>query len=337
MRVNLYAFSMTEGNSVIGKIKDKMAVWRDSSPRGRKFFVVVRNIVVQVMSILPDVSYAKWFYRTYTGKKLHLEEPQLLNEKMWWLKLNNRDPLLTKCSDKHLVREYVTECGYADILIPQVGAYDSAEDIDFSKFTEPTILKCNNNSGGHVYYDPKYAEDFNETEARHKLAHELKTNYYLISREWNYKNIPPKIVAEKVIRDKKGNLPSDYRFFCFDGEPRLLMMDIGVMDQQGRYQHVYPRNIYDMDFNLLPVRWGRDNYTGHVDKPQSFERMIEIARKLSQPFPMCRVDLYNLDGNIYFGEITFYHGGCCQQITPEEWDLKMASWIDLDSPKIVRN
>lgn len=323
-------------SSILYKIKDKMKEWGDMNPFGRKIFVTVRGTIIRGMSLLPDEAYAAWFYKTYTGKKLNLEHPRLFNEKMWWLKIHNRDPLLTKCSDKHLVREYVTECGFPDILIPQANAYDSVEDIDFSAFTEPVILKCNNGSGGHVFYDPANSKDFDEKAAKRKLAKELRAKYYLISREWNYKNIPPKVVAEQIIRDKAGKLPSDYRFFCFDGEPKLLMMDIGVMDDQGRHQHKFPRNIYDMDFNLLPIRWGRDTYKGHVDKPENFERMIEIAKKLSQPFPMCRVDLYNLDGHIYFGEITFYHGGCCQQITPEEWDLEMASWIDLNSPKIVR-
>ena len=324
------------GSSILYKIKDKMTEWSDANPVARKGFIAVRGIIIRAMSVLPDEAYAKWFYKTYTGKKLNLDEPRLFNEKMWWLKINNRNPLLTKCSDKHLAREYVEQCGYGDILIPQVGVYDNAESIDFSAFKEPVILKCNNGSGGHVFYNPAQARDFNEKEARRKLTEGLHSKYYLISREWNYKNIPPKILAEKIIRDNSAKLPSDYRFFCFDGKPKILMMDIGVMDDRGRHQHVYPRNIYDMDFNLLPVRWGRDNYSGHVDKPENFERMIEIAEKLSQPFPMCRVDLYNLDGRIYFGEITFYHGGCCQQITPEEWDLKMADWIDLNSPKIVR-
>ena len=114
-------------------------------------------------------------------------------------------------------------------------------------------------------------------------------------------------------------------------------MDFGVLTDQGRHKFAYPRNIYDMDFNLLPVRIGRDNYKGKVEKPENLDRMIQIAARLSQPFPMVRVDLYNVDGVIYFGEMTFYHGGCCQEITPEEWDLKMGSWIDLTSKKIVLN
>ena len=199
------------------------------------------------------------------------------------------------------------------------------------------MLKCNKDSGGHVLYDPDSRGSFDEKAARTKLKKALAEKYYLISREWNYKNISPRIVVEKVIKDKEGNLPGDYRFFCFDGIPRLLMMDFGVLTDQGRHKFAYPRNIYDMNFNLLPVRIGRDNYRGKVEKPENLDRMIQIAARLSQPFPVVRVDLYNVDGVIYFGEMTFYHGGCCQEITPEEWDLKLGSWIDLKSKKIVLN
>lgn len=319
------------------QIKEYIHRRADTSPVWRRLFVFIRNIIIHCMSIMPDRAYAKWFYKTYTHKKLNLDNPSLFNEKLWWLKIHNRDPLLTKCSDKHLAREYVKECGFSDILIPQQGVYKMASEIDFTKFSVPVILKPNNGSGGHVFFDPNNCIDFDEKAARKKLDKGLKSSYYLISREWNYKNIPPLIVAETIICDSHGNLPKDFRFFCFNGTPKLLMMDFGVYNDKGQHQFEYPRNIYDMDFNLMPIRWGRDNYKGEVKKPLNFERMKEIATKLSQPFPMVRVDLYNLDGKIYFGEMTFYHGGCCQAISPEEWDRKIGSWIDLNSSKIVLN
>ena len=319
---------------MLRELKDALGKWRDSSEFGANVFNVIRSFSLSFLQFIPDRPYAKLFYKVYTGRQLNLQNPQRFNEKLWWLKLNNRDPLLTKCSDKYLVREYVAECGFSDILIPQIDVFDSVDDIEFSKYKQPVVLKCNKDSGGIVFYNPSDLS-FNETVARKHLRRALKEKYYLISREWNYKNIPPKIVVEKVIRDKKGNLPSDYRFFCFDGVPKFMMMDFGVMTDDGHHKFEFPRNIYDMDFNLLPIRFGRDNYRGDVAKPENYSRMIEIAKKLSEPFPMVRVDLYNLDGNIYFGELTFYHGGCCQEITPEEWDIRMGSWIDLNSPKII--
>ena len=188
-----------------------------------------------------------------------------------------------------------------------------------------------------MFYDPKNPLPEREIKYHLKeLRFILHQNASVLSREWNYKNIPPKLIVEKVIRNQKGELPLDYKFMCFDGEPKLLFLDLGVINPDRTDNHKYPRNIYDMDFNLLPVLETSPNADYPVDKPENFEFMVEIARKLSQPFPFCRVDLYNVDGKVYFGEITFYHGGGCNDIRPEEWDLRMGSWIDLTSPKIVR-
>lgn len=290
-----------------------------------------------VHALLGDKGYAKWFYRTYTGDELDLDNPIHLNEKLWALKLTNRDPQMTLCSDKYAVRQYVAEQGFPEILIPELDVLPSVKELDFKKYPEEVIAKCNHNSGGHIFYDPKAPLSDKELDRKKRsMNYIMHKNASVLSLEWNYKNIKPLIVVDRVIRNKDGSLPLDYRFFCFDGEPKLLMMDIGVLDEKGRHRHVYPRNLYDMDFKLLPIRWGRDRYDGFVEKPKYLEKMIEISRKLSQPFPFCRVDLYNIDGRIFFGEITFYHGGASQKIEPEEWDLRLASWIDLDSPKIIR-
>lgn len=320
--------------SVLFKIKNRMKKWALQSDFGYEVFQRVRNTFVRIKSLQSDERYARWMYRTYTGKELHLEDPKRFDEKLWWLKLNNRDPLLTLCSDKYRVREYIKECGLEDILIPQIAVYDNAKEIDFSAFREETILKCNHGSGENFFITP--GTKIHEKSIRKKLNYALKQKYYLISREWNYKNIEPKIVADKVLRDRNGKLPFDYRFLCFDGEPKLLLVDDQVLCDDGSYNSGYPRNVYDIDFRLLPVKITREVSERTMEKPQNYDRMVEIARTLSKPFPHCRVDLYNLDGNIYFGEITFYHAGCCNRIEPEEWDYKMGSWIDLNSPKIVR-
>lgn len=287
--------------------------------------------------IWTEEHYAKWFYHLYTGKELHLDNPRYFDEKVWWLKLNNRDPMLTLCSDKLAVRDYVRQCGFEDILIPQIGVFDDVNTIPFDQYYEEVVVKCNHNSGGHFFYNPQNQPSKRSLKfAKKTLSFIKRRNAYVLSREWNYKNIVPKILVEKVIRDKVGQLPLDYKFMCFDGEPKLLFLDLGVINPDQTYNHDYPRNIYDMDFNLLPVWETRPNASYDVPKPENFERMVEIARTLSKPFPHCRVDLYNVDGKIYFGEITFYHGGGCNKIEPEEWDLKMGTWIDINSPKIVR-
>lgn len=245
--------------------------------------------------------------------------------------------MLTLCSDKYAVRNYVKECGYEDILIPQLDVFSDIKELDIKKYTEEVVIKCNHNSGGHIFYNPQSPMNKKELALRlRKINYIFHHNQFVLSHEWNYKNIPQKILVEKVIRNKIGDLPLDYKFMCFDGTPKLLFLDLGVINEDKSYNHKYPRNIYDMSFNLLPVKETRPNAPYPVEKPRNFEKMVEIASVLSKPFPCCRVDLYNVDGVIYFGEITFYHGGGCNHIEPEEWDLKMGNWIDLDSSKIVR-
>lgn len=321
---------------MIYKIKVFLRNWSDRSNFGNMVFQFCRSCFARVMLILPDDKYAQWFHKLYTGKPLDLENPKSFDDKVWWLKLNNRDPLLTICSDKNAVREYVKECGYKDILIEQVGVYNSANEIDFNDFKEynEVIFKCTHGSGENFILSDKNRNDIKIFRKRFNYA--LKQNAYWFSREWNYKNVKRKIVAEKIIRDKNGNLPLDYKFMCFDGEPKLLFLDIGLYDDNLIYNENYPRNVYDMDFNLLPVWETRKHSKNPIEKPENFDYMIEIARKLSGPFPHCRVDLYNVDGKVCFGEITFYHGGGCNDIRPEEWDYKIASWIDINSPKIKR-
>ena len=314
------------------KIKVALRNWSDKSNFGSIVFQFARKTVAKFLLILPDEKYAQWFHKLYTGKGLNLKEPRYFDEKIWWLKLNNRDPLLTQCSDKHAVRDYVKEKGFKDILIPQVGLYNNAKEIPFDQYIDEVIIKCTSGSGENYIFTPGKINDTNMIVKRMNYA--LKQNPYWYSREWNYKNIDRKITVEKIIRDKNGKLPTDYKFMCFNGEPKLLFLDIGLIDENNIYNHNYPRNIYDMDFNLMPFKETRDNYLGDINKPDNWEKMIEIAKCLSEPFPFCRVDLYNVDGKIYFGEITFYHGGGCNDIQPEEWDLKLGSWIDINNPKI---
>ncbi|MBR2589953.1 MAG: carboxylate--amine ligase [Clostridia bacterium] len=316
------------------KLKSALKKWADKSNFGSMVFQTVRSLFARFMLILPDEKYAQWFYKFYTGKRLDLENPKRFDEKIWWLKLHNRDPFMTVCSDKYAVRQVVKDAGHEDILIPQIGTvYNNADKIPFDSITKEAIIKCTSGSGENYFFDPAKKNDIKMIRKRINFA--LKQNPFWFSREWNYKNIPPRVVVEEVIRDKNGHLPIDYKFMCFDGEPKLLFLDIGLLDENNIYNHEYPRNIYDMDFNLLPVKETRENYKGPIEKPHNWEKMIQVAADLSKPFPFCRVDLYNLDGDVYFGEITFYHGGGCNDIRPEEWDYRIGEWIDIKSEKIV--
>ena len=317
------------------KIKNLLRAWGDKSSFGSIVFQTARSLFAHMMLILTDKAYAKWFYKKYTKKKLNIDDPKTFDEKIWWLKLNNRDPMLTICSDKYAVREYVKNQYSEEILTDLLGVYKKANDIDFDAINCEVVIKSTSGSGENVFYDP--AKKQNRKMIVRRMNYALKQNPYILSREWNYKNIKPQIIVEKVLRDKNGKLPMDYKFMCFDGEPKLLFLDIGLIGEDHIYNHNYPRNIYDMDFNLTPIKETRENYVGEITKPDNWEKMVDIARKLSAPFPFCRVDLYNLDGEIKFGEITFYHGGGCNEISPQEWDVRLGSWIDINNPKIVLN
>lgn len=281
-----------------------------------------------VSFFISDVNFAKSKYKKSVGKELNIIDPKTFDEKLWYLKLHNRDPLLTKCSDKFEVRKYVENCGYANILNELYGVYDNAKEIDFEKIEEPVFFKCNHCSGANIIYYPD--EPFDKIDFIKRFNFLLKQNYYWKSREWNYKNIKTKIIAEKVLRDKNGNLPKDYKFLCFSGEPKLLFLDIEVCREDGKHSSINYRNVYDMDFNPVDMIETREHKDiDKIKKPDNFEKMVEIARTLSEPFRHCRVDLYNVDGKIYFGEITFYHGGGCNYIEPEEWDYRLGEWIDI--------
>ncbi len=225
------------------------------------------------------------------------------------------------------------KCGLGHILNEVYGVYDSADDIDFDKLPDKAFIKTNHGSGINIIWDRNKPFDINKF--RKKFNRALKQNYYWQSREWNYKNIEPKIIVEKLLEDRENRSLIDYRFLCFDGVVRMIFVDIETAAEDGSHNPYARRNVYDRNFNYLNIKVKREQFDSSIiKKPRNFDKMIEYAEKLSKPFVFCRVDLYNINGNIYFGEITFYPGGATQIVEPEEWELKMGEWIDLRSEKI---
>lgn len=307
----------------------------DNNVLAHKVYLFAHNIKVRKMQNMDDISYAKAYYRDKTGKELNLEDPQTFDEKLWWLKLNYRDPLETICSDKDKVRQYVEKCGLDFILNEQYGVWSDAREIDFEKLPSPCFLKCNHVSGMNIIYDKdkpfsykKFVKTFNRC---------LKSNYYVESREWNYKNIVPKIVGERVLKDQSGNFPLDYRLFCFHGDPKIMLHDVGTCDNDGSHKPSPRRNVYDASLNLLSdVKFTRERHDEQLQiNREEFEEMKRYAAILSKPFPHVRVDFYCVDGKIYFGEMTFYHTGGCTNIEPLEFSRLLGSWIDLDKVKVA--
>lgn len=281
--------------------------------------------------IVPHGLYGVVKYYLMYHKYLDLKDPKTYDERLWWLKLNYFDPLMTKCTDKYAVRDYVKECGLGDILNECYGKFDCIDDINIDQMPEEFFLKCNHLSGGNIICKKK---DFDKKKLKNVFSHFLKSNFYYTGFEKNYKDIKPAIIAEKVLRMKDGSQLLDYKFMCFEGQPKLLFLDIGVANADGTHAEEYYRNIYDMTFKPLDIKETRNHYDyDKIKKPDNFEYMINCARILSKPFPHCRVDLYNVDGKVFFGEITFYHGSGYNDFTPHSADLEIGSWI----PLIKRN
>ena len=297
---------------------------------------------------MPDEEVYKKSYQLSYGKKPDLKHPQGFNEKLMWLKLHDRKPLYTTLVDKYAVRRYSAEKVGEEYLIPLLGGpWESADEIDFDALPNQFVLKCTHDSGSVIVCRDKSRFDIED--ARRRLSRRLKRNYYYGNREWPYKDVPPRIIAEQYLscaslrsepplsgasldaqqlQSSLGLL--DYKFMCFNGVVKALFLDIGVIDSQGKASSEYYRNIYDRDFQLLPVRETRANYPQPISMPKNYHAMVQLAEQLSQGFPHLRVDMYNMDGEIKLGELTLYHGsGLSNFFDPPEWDGIFGSWIKL--------
>lgn len=271
--------------------------------------------------LISDKAYLRMLYRRVLNKKLNLELPTSYNEKLQWLKLYNRNPLYTTLVDKYEVKKYVGEIIGEEYIIPTLGVWESFDEIDFDKLPNQFVLKCTHDSGGVVICTNK--ESFDYQSARRKLNKSLSTNYYWQGREWPYKNVKARIIAESYMIDENiGELP-DYKFFCFDGTVRAVML--ATERQTGNTKF----DFYDTEFKHLPLRWGHDQSSVFHERPMSFDDMLRISSLLSKGFPHVRVDLYNIDGKIYFGELTFTHWSGLCPFEPEKWDYIFGDWLKL--------
>lgn len=251
------------------------------------------------LRFLPDKAYIRLYYRLRIGKKLNIKNPTTLNEKLQWLKFNYRLPIQSIVSDKLLVRDYVSKIIGEEYLIPILGSWKSFNEINFDELPNQFVLKCNHDSGGLVICkDKKY---FNYKLAKKKIEKSLKSNFYFVGREYQYRNIIPTIICEKFISDN-GLVPMDYKIYCFNGTPDVILV---CKDRFRNNSHKASYLYFDQNWNFLPLNKGDDKIAEvNIPKPKNFEKMLEIAKKLSKDFIFSRIDLYNINGKIYFGEIT---------------------------------
>lgn len=276
--------------------------------------------------IKDDEKYLKWHWYIIMGKKIDLDNPKTFNEKIQWLKLYDRKPEYTKMVDKYEAKEYVKNIIGVNHIIPTLGLWDSVDTIDFDSLPQKFVIKTTHDGGGVGVFVCRDKSKLDVEDLKQKLKRSLRTNHYATQREWVYKNITPRIIAEEYMEDETGNL-NDYKFFCFNGEPKVLFYASDRYNDKG----LPPKfDYYDMELKHLPVKsHGHDNAVNLLKPFPEFEEMKKIARKLSKDIPFVRVDFYRVHGQIYFGELTFYHDSGTVAFEPEEWDYKFGSWLNL--------
>lgn len=274
-------------------------------------------------SVVADRRYLEILYRYKFKKPLNIENPQTYNEKLQWLKLYDRRPEYTVMVDKYLVKQYVADKIGDKYIIPTLGVWDRFEDIDFDKLPDEFVLKCTHDSGGLVICTD--IKKLDKDNARKTINHSLKRNYFLNTREWPYKNVQPRIIAEQYMVDESGYELKDYKFFCFDGVPKAMFVasDRGIEGEETKF------DFFDMDFQHLPFINGHPNANKEIACPKSFDEMKRLAAILSKGLPQTRIDFYDINGSVYFGEITFYHWSGLVPFEPEAWDHVFGSWISL--------
>ncbi|WP_274656648.1 ATP-grasp fold amidoligase family protein [Streptococcus equinus] len=271
---------------------------------------LVKNIRY-MLKFLPDRIYIQLNYFAHFKKFANLETPKTYNEKINWLKLNVKNPLYTKLVDKYEVKSYVGNIIGSQYIIPTLQVYDDVDSIDFDALPEQFVLKCTHDSEGLVICKDKTS--LNIDKAKKKLRRALKQNFFYIGREYPYKNVKPRIIAEPYLEDNIYNELRDYKFFCFDGEPKFMFVASNRMND-------VKFDYFDLNFKHLDIRQKYENADQKIEKPINFDKMIELSRTLSKKFGHVRVDFYEVNGKIYFGELTFYHFSGFMPFEPAKWD-----------------
>ena len=281
--------------------------------------------LLKKLKFLPPPFYVKAYYEYYSGKKLNLKNPREFNEKIQWLKVYYKDPRLTQLVDKYSVRKYVKEKVGEKYLNELLGVYHRAKDVDFSSLPERFVIKGVH--GCHFNLIVRDKAELVPWKARLLMRKWLSKNqYYRGGLEWAYKNIPPLLIAEKYLEEMGKEMINDYKFFCFDGQPQFIQVDLerGVKDFRCFYNTAWEKLPFSTEDNTY--------YEGDVPQPDNYEEMLSVATKLADDFPFVRVDLYNIEGRIIFGEMTFYPSDGRNRIIPEKYNLIIGDYLTLPEP-----
>lgn len=285
----------------------------------------ISAILVRIAPVIPDKTYLKWLFRLNMGRRLDLNNPQTFGEKMQWLKLYNRKPEYTQMVDKYEAKKYVANIIGEEYIIPTLGVWDKFDDIDFDKLPDQFVLKTTHGGGNTGVVICKDKSTLDKDTAKRKLNRSLKSDIYRTLKEWPYKDVKKRIIAEKFI-DSEGHqdLP-DYKFYCFNGEPAYCQ----VIRDRNTKETI---DFYDMEWNHMPfvgLNPVAKNGLKSVMKPKHLSEMVNICQKLATGIPFSRIDLYLVNEKIYFGEITFFPASGLGEFTPKEWDFTIGSLIKL--------
>lgn len=284
--------------------------------------LVVLGIVIRLWRFFPDRLYIKLLYRLKMGRRLDLNNPQRYTEKIQWLKLYDHRPIYTTIVDKFEVKKYVANIIGEQYIIPTIGIWDNPESIEWNTLPNKFVLKTTNGGGGAGVIVCKDKSKLDIHQAIIKLNNSLRFNIYGHLREWPYRNVFPQIIAEQYMEDESGEL-RDYKFYCFSGEPKVMLL------ASNRFSD-HNFNYYDMQFNPLPIHSALGSKSEiDFEKPEAFEDMIELSRRLSEGYAHVRVDLYYVNHKIYFGELTLYDSSGYDNLSSDDEDLRWGTWLDL--------
>ena len=281
------------------------------------------------MTQMPDEEYLRRKFKACMDQELNLENPQTFNEKLQWLKLYDRKPEYTMMVDKYKVREYIKEKLGEEYLIPLLGVWDDPDEIDFDALPDQFVLKCNHNSGlGMCICKDKSKLDI--PKVKEELRKGLAQDYYLTGREWPYKNVPRKIICEKyMVDDDSTSELTDYKFMCFKGKVYCSFVCNERFSKDG-----LKVTFYDKKWAKMPFERHYKSSEAVIPKPFNYGKMIQLAEQLSAEIPFVRVDFYEINKKVYFGELTLFPGSGFEEFTPEEWDYKLGSMITLPDKTI---
>lgn len=275
---------------------------------------------------VPDKLYLSCFHRYHIHEKLNWNNPQGFCEKLNWLKLYNRNPLYTQLVDKIEVKKYVASIIGDEYVIPTLAVYDFPAEINWDELPQKFAIKCNHDSGSCIVCQDK--QRLNRSDVVNRLNYKLNKTWYKLAREWAYKDIKRRILVESLLDDASGDI-KDYKFFCFDGVVKALYIVSNRQDSNIKTTS----DFFDENFNRIPVKCHFENSEHLPEKPHNFELMKELAAKLSKGMPHVRIDFYEANGKVYFGEYTFYTFGAEEPLRPKQYELLFGSWINLDRLK----